>query len=98
MIKFLKNLLRFRRRGLYFDKIKLVMDEVSWEYDIAFKIKELGSFEEDSLVEVIDVFSMNKKPLSDYIKSLLIEKAPRIVKTKDVKWSNEQTLKLIPNE
>lgn len=88
MINYFKRIFSYKRVGLYFETIVLEIDEIKYKYDVAFKVRELNKFNEDSLVRIVDVFSMDRKPLSEYIKHDLFEKAPKVINTNKINWEN----------
>lgn len=89
MIEFFKRLLRYKRIGLFFETMQLVIDEVTYSYDVAYKVKELNRFSNKSLVEINGVYSMDRKVLNEFMISNLLEKAPRVIDTKLVDWEND---------
>jgi hypothetical protein len=50
MLEILRQILRYKRIGLLYEKMELIIDEITYTYEVAFKIKELNRFEDNSLV------------------------------------------------
>jgi hypothetical protein len=93
MFERLKSFFRYKRQGLYFEKMFVTIDEIQYNYEIAFKVKELNVFATDSLVDIIGIYSMDRRPLGEVTKSYIMEKAPKILKTNDIHWELSSEIK-----